>query len=390
MRNRYLIKGKWDNWLVLPILVMLFIGIVMVYSASYFEMDFKHDDPSKLIIKELIFALVGLFSMWFISKIDHKRIRSWAVIINVLTWAAYALLLTPLGQEFHGGLRWVMIGGFTLMPSELAKYAGIVAVAYVMTAGKRERNSRSYLFLVVCPLAYVLFTLLQPDLSTAIVIAVSAVGVLFFAGLNLFYVFILAVLGISGVLGLILFVGYRSARLSVFLDPFIDPLGKGYQTIQSLYAVASGGLQGAGIGNGKQKMLYLPLSYNDYIFSIYAEELGFIGCIVLIMLLSIIVFRGLKIAANAPDKFSALAVGGIIVQLGIQSIMNMYVSVNLVPSTGIPFPIISYGGTSLIVTLAAIGFVLGVSRYESAKKTKAFENIENKSYHALERQKRNG
>ncbi len=202
------------------------------------------------------------------------------------------------------------------------------------------------------------------------------------------YIFAAGGAGVFAVIGLILTQGYRMRRIQAFIDPFSDPLDKGYQTLQSLFAVASGGLSGVGLANGRQKMLYLPLSYNDYIFSIIAEELGFIGCLALVFILSLLVLSGYKVTANAPDKFSTFLAGGIISQIAVQSIMNMYVSVNMVPSTGIPFPIISYGGTSLVLTLTALGLVLGISRHENKQKPKAYANVEQKNYHSLERAKR--
>lgn len=379
-------KGKWDIILLMSILIMLFIGIIMIYSASYFIMSYENNNPNQLIIKEIVFVSGGLFTMWVASRIHYSKIREWAIPINILAMFLYGLLLTPLGKSFKGGLRWIYITRTTtFMPSEVGKYAGIIALAYVLSAKKSERGTWGYRYLSFCPLFYLVATVIQPDLSTTIVMAVSFVAVLFFAGLNPIYVFASGAIGIFSVIGLIFAKEYRMERIQVFLDPFIDPLDKGYQAIQSLYAVALGGIRGSGLGNGKQKMLYLPLSYNDYIFSIYAEEMGFVGCIILITVLSVLVFRGLKVGSNAPDRFSTLVVGGIISQIAIQSIMNMYVSVNLVPSTGIPFPIISYGGTSLVVTLIALGFVLGVSRLENQQKPKAFKNVENKNYYSLER-----
>ena len=394
MFGKYFVKGQWDWRLAASIIAMTFFGLVMVYSSSYFIMGYEYGDPQRLVIKEVAFIALGLGAMWVASHIDHRLIRKWAVPINIITIIFYGLLLTPLGTSIKGGLRWVSIlrwagiESLTIMPSEIAKFAGIVALAYVLTAKKHEKGSNAYRFLLFCPVFYIVATLLQPDLSTAIVIVVAYVATLFFAGLNVLYVLAAGGVGILSVIILILAEGYRMRRIQVFLDPFSDPLDKGYQTLQSLYAIASGGLRGVGLANGKQKMLYLPLSYNDYIFSIIAEELGFVRCIFLIFLLSVLVLSGLKVAANAPDRFSTFVAGGIISQIAIQSVMNMYVSVNMVPSTGIPFPIISYGGTSLVLTLIGLGVVLGISRHEDRKTPKAFDNVENKSYHSLERARR--
>lgn len=385
MSNRFFVRGKMDYVFLASIIALLIIGVVMVYSSSYFVVGYENNDPNYLIRKEIIFAVAGLLLMIGASKMNYKKLRDWAVAINALTVFSYLLLLTPLGIDFRGGLRWVGIGGMTFMPSDLAKYAGVIALAYLLTAKKNEKGSAGYWFLVVCPIFYLAATLLQPDLSTSIVIAGAMFATLFFAGLRLTYIFTIFALGAVGLFFSIILKPFRLARMKVFIDPFIDPQGKGFQPIQSLYAVASGRINGVGLGNGIQKMLYLPLSYNDYIFSIYAEELGFIGCVILIVILCVLVFRGFKIATNSPDKFSTLLVGGIVSQIAIQSVMHMYVSTSLFPSTGIPFPIISYGGTSLLTTLGALGIILGISRLENRKIPKAFDNVENKSYHSLER-----
>ncbi len=394
MRGRFFVKGQWDWRLATAVFLMAIFGLVMVYSSSYFIMGYEYGDPQRLMIKETAFILIGLGVMWAASHIDHRLIRRWAVPINIMAVILYFLLLTPLGVAHKGGLRWVAIlkwagiDSLTIMPSEVAKYAGIIALATVLTAKGHERFSKPWWFLVICPPIYIVATLLQPDLSTAIVIVVAYVSTLFFAGLNMMYIFAAGGAGVFAVIGLILTQGYRMRRIQAFIDPFSDPLDKGYQTLQSLFAVASGGLSGVGLANGRQKMLYLPLSYNDYIFSIIAEELGFIGCLALVFILSLLVLSGYKVTANAPDKFSTFLAGGIISQIAVQSIMNMYVSVNMVPSTGIPFPIISYGGTSLVLTLTALGLVLGISRHENKQKPKAYANVEQKNYHSLERAKR--
>lgn len=386
MERKKIRKGSMDIIMFLSIMGLIVIGVIMVYSSSYFLFAFESNNPNALLQKEIIFAAVGLVVMLIASKLDVNIFRRLAIPINIITIVMYALLLSPMGVEIRGGLRWVQIGGQTIMPSEFAKYAAIIALAYVLTAKKHEKGTLGYYFLAICPLFYVIATFLQPDMSSAIVIAVAIMAVLFYGGLNLIYIILGTGAGIGlAVLGILLS-PFRRARLMVLFDPFLDPTGRGFQVLQSLYAVASGGLAGKGLGNGIQKMLYLPLAYNDYIFSVYAEELGFVGCVILLVILSTLVLRGYKVAANAVNKFSVLLAGGIITQIAVQSIINMYVSVSLFPSTGIPFPIISYGGTSLITTLGALGLVLSISRQEIAKTTpRAYEQVESKKYHSLER-----
>lgn len=378
-------KDKVDHIMIMSILGLVLIGIIMVYSSSYSTFSYEQNDPNELLKKELFFSSLGIISMYLVSRINLNTIRKFAGPINIGTLFLYFLLITPLGWRFRGGLRWIRIAGITIMPSEFAKYAAIIALAYVLTANKNEKSQLQYKFLAFCPLAYVLLTFMQPDMSSAVVIAVAIWAVLFYAGLNTMYIILGSFVGVFTAMAAILTSPFRRARLMVMLDPFLDPTDKGFQVLQSLYAVASGGILGKGLGNGIQKMLYLPLAYNDYIFSVYAEELGFIGCLILLALLSTVILRGYKVAANATNKFSVLVVGGIITQIAVQSIINMYVSVSIFPSTGIPFPIISYGGTSLITTLGALGLILSVSRREIAKVPHAYEDIKNKSYHSLER-----
>ncbi|MDO4711091.1 MAG: putative peptidoglycan glycosyltransferase FtsW [Peptostreptococcaceae bacterium] len=392
MKNKKIVRGKWDPMFFIAILCMLAIGIIMVYSASYFAMGYQKDDPNSLIIKELLFVTAGLGAAWVVSRIPHNAVRRLTFPIVIITFISYGLLYTPLGVRLYGGLRWVKLGTRTLtfMPSELAKYAGILAISYVRTMSKEEKAQKRWIYIFLCftPLLFLALTAIQPDYSTTVLMAMCYITVLFFSGLKVSVLVVLA--GVGSVLGafVLMLKGYRVARIQAWFDPFSDPLKGGYQIIQSLYAVASGGLMGSGIGSGKQKMLYLPLAYNDYIFSVYAEEMGFFGCMILLVILSALVFRGFKIASNAPDRFSTLMAGGIVAQIALQSIMHMYVAVNLLPSTGIPFPIISYGGTSLVVTLMGMGFVLGVSRLENRKTPKAFDNVENKNYYSLERRDR--
>lgn len=381
-------KGRVDSLMVMAIAIMVVIGIVMVYSSSYFEFAFEGDGADTLLRKNIIFSVIGLGVMYIVSRIDPLFFRRFAVPINAATLMLYFLLLTPLGWNYRGGLRWIRIGGSTLMPSEFGKYAAIIAMAYVLTARKEERGTPSYYFLLACPLLFVVATFIQPDMSTAIVVAVAVLAVLFLGGLNLIYIISASLLGVLAAVLAIVTSPFRIERVRVLFNPFLDPTGKGFQVLQSLYAIASGGFSGRGLGNGIQKMLYLPLAYNDYIFAVYAEELGFRGCLILIVVLSLLVLRGYKIAANARNKFSLLVAGGIMTQIAVQAIINMYVSVSIFPSTGIPFPIVSYGGTSLVATLGALGIVLAVSRGELKPLPRAYEQVEKKTYHSLERRDR--
>lgn len=389
MANKFILREKWDGRFFLFVFILVIIGAIMVYSSSYYEIGYKNlsGDQNALFKKEIVFVVVGLVVMWFVSKWDYKLYRKIIVPLNLLTVSLYILLLPvfKLGINFRDSTRWIQLGPIQLMPSDIAKYVSVLTVAYLLTWKKNEPKNWKFYFLLVCPLFYIVATKMQPDLSTTIVITATVIATMYFGGLNIFYILVSGGALVVGAVYIILSDAEKLNRVRVFMDPFLSPQGKGYQIIQSLVAISSGGLKGAGLGLGKQKMLYLPLSYNDYIFSVYAEELGFIGCVFLIFVLSAIIMRGLKIATNAPDKFSTLIVGGIIAQIAIQSIINMYVAVSLIPSTGINFPILSYGGTSLMTTLGALGIILGVSRLENKKKPTAYKSVEEKKYYSLGR-----
>lgn len=388
MANKYFVRGSWDWALFLSVLILLGIGIIMVYSSSYSWMEYQGGNPNELFYKEIFFSVAGMILLVAASKLNHRKLRKWVYPLNILNFILYALLYTPLGVKNYNSVRWVRLpGNFTFMPSEMAKYVAILTVAYLLTLKKEEKNKVGIVLLIAFQIAYIGLTLKQPDLSTSVVIAASIGAVLFFGGLQWQYIIGLVASGAAGAVFIIMRSENKMNRVRVFLDPLSDPQNTGFQIIQSLYAISSGMLTGAGIGKGTQKRIYLPFAYNDYIFSIFAEEYGFVGCVLFIIVLSVLIFRGFKVVANAPDKFGSLIAAGIISQITIQSFMNMYVSANLVPSTGIPFPIVSYGGTSLLLTLGAIGILLGISRWEQ-KTQKAFDNVENKNYHSLERRKR--
>lgn len=387
MLDKIFVKYKWDKPFFVFTMLLVAIGVVIVYSSSYFEIGYKGNNQNALIKKELVFVAIGFVAMWFVSKINYKLLRKLVVPINLLAISTYILLIPKLGMsiEFRGGTRWLKIGGFQFMPSDIAKYALILTLAYLLSMNKKEKEQTFLnMFLRICPIIYIVGTILQPDYSTAAVIVASLVAVFYLAGLKNGVIFVM--LGAaSSVMGLLVMSsGARLERIKVFLNPFIDPTGTGYQPIQSLVAIASGGLGGVGLGNSKQKMLYLPLAYNDYIFSIYAEELGFIGSVILVGIYAGLVYRGFKIISNAPDKFATLLAGGIIAQIALQSIVNLYVAVNLMPSTGINLPLISYGGTSLVTTMMALGIVLGISRFENKVVPVAFKPVQEKRYHSLE------
>ncbi|MGB5824271.1 MAG: putative lipid II flippase FtsW [Proteocatella sp.] len=381
--------GNIDYILLILTIAITVVGIVMVYSASYVTAGFRYKSSSSIIYKEIIFAILGFGLLFLGTKINYKSYRGNPTSLLIgFTALTFLLLLTPLGLNINGGLRWINLGFTTFMPSELAKYMCIFVTAGLLT--KKGLDPRQFGDIVTfwrIPAVTLIAVAIQPDLSTAFVIFCITFYIFFIGGIRKTWIVILVGFGIAGITGLILIEPFRLERIKTFIDPFMDPQGSGYQVLQSLYAIASGGIKGVGLGASKQKLLYLPEPQNDYIFAIISEELGFIGSLSIIFLFVAIISRCFKIAANAPDRYATFIVSGITIQMALQSLVNMFVSVSLLPSTGIPLPLISYGGTSLVLNLFAIGIILNISKYDRRyiKKAQATDN----RYHRIENRRKN-
>ena len=356
---------RFDPWIFSLTAILVLLGTIMVFSASYVQSGVKHNDPLFFLKKNVIFAILGFILMIIVSKIDYKYYKKIAI---PLMWVNVVLLavtkFTPLGIELNYAKRWLDIGFSTLMTSEITKFACIIMTATIISNRKNQIHKLST---IVQPFIYVgisvLLIIIQPDLSTSVTILFVTFGMLFIAGMQLRYVFAITGLGIFGIIMLILFEPYRMKRFTTFLDPFKDPLGNGYQVIQSLYALGSGGIFGLGLGKSRQKFFYLPEPQNDFIFAIIGEELGYIGGIFVLILFAFLISKCLKLVSKAPDMFSAMLVAGVTLQIGIQVLINIGVATSSIPNTGIPLPFISYGGTSLVIFMSAMGIILNVSRY---------------------------
>ena len=354
-------------------LTLLGFGLVMLFSASYAVGTYRRGDAYAYIRPQLMFAAMGLVAMYAASRVDYH-------IFHHLAWpllglSVVLLVVVLFMPEYNGCKRWIVLPGLgTLQPSEIAKFAVILTFSHIIALNHPKMKG----FAVgVLPFAAILglvavLMLLEPHLSgTLLILGIGAV-LMFVGGTGLRW-FALAGGGAVGVLGAALvllpdLVPYATDRLSSWLDPFADPLGDGHQTIQSLYAIGSGGATGLGLGNSRQKHLYVPEPQNDFIFSILCEELGFIGAALVILLFVLLLLRGLAIALRAPDKFGALLVVGFVVQVVLQAALNMAVVTNTIPNTGISLPFFSSGGTSLMMLLGEMGIVLSVSRQASQAK----------------------
>ena len=304
--------------------------------------------------------------MLVISKIDYRIYKKWSYLFYFVALILLIAVLIPgIGQERNGATRWLGFGAFTIQPAEIAKFATIIITAKFIEKRYDYMKSltKGVLPILIVPGLFFALIMLQPNMSTAGTIILVTFVMIFVAGLNMKFVIAMFGSGVGLFLLLALTSEYRLKRILSFLDPFQDPLGNGYQVIQGLYALGSGGLFGMGLGKSQQKWFYIPEPQNDFIFAIIGEELGLIGCAVVIMLFVILVYRCVRIALNCTDIFTCMVVIGIGAQIGIQAALNIAVATSSMPVTGVALPFISYGGTSLIIFMSAVGIVLNISKH---------------------------
>lgn len=361
-------KKSPDILLFAATVLLLGIGIVMVYSASQVTAYERLDDTFYYLKKQLVWALLGLAAMVSVMKVDYWKYKKMAVPFLIIAFILLiAVLLPGIGKNVKGAQRWLGVGPLTVQPSEVIKLSLVVFMAYGLSK-YRERlryfTAGMLPFLVVLALACGLI-LLQPDLGTAVSAAGTVYIMLFAAGARGKHLFYLALAGMVAVGAAIILEPYRMSRFLAFLDPWKDPRGTGFHIIQSLYALGSGGLFGAGLGQSHQKFFYLPEQHTDFIFAVLGEELGFLGGALVITLFLIFVWRGFKIALSSQDPFASLLAVGVTSMIALQAIINIGVVTGSLPITGIPLPLISFGGSSLIFTLTGVGILLNISRYIS-------------------------
>lgn len=357
-----------DFVLTILVLGLVVFGIIMVFSASYYNAINASGDPYLYLKRDIVWAVLGLAFMIFTALFDYKIYEKMAPAIMSISVLLLFLLFTPIGITRNNATRWIGVGEMTIMPGEIAKIAAIVFVAWYLSKDPSRIKSLTRGIVPLLFLAGLLFVLiyLQPNLSTAITVVGIIVGMMFVGGLSIFYFAGIMGLGVFGIFGLIIFGGgEKLKRFMSFLDPFKDELGDGYQVVQSLLALGSGGLFGLGLGKSIQKTLYLPEPQNDFIFAIIGEELGFIGCIILMACYLLLIWRGIHIAMNAPDMFGSLLASGITIMLALQVILNIAVVTSSMPPTGITLPFISYGGNALMLFMGAMGVLLNISRHSA-------------------------
>ena len=353
----------FDFVLFITVLILLAMGIVMVLSASSPSALAESGNSYAYVSRQAVFAVLGLILMLIISKIDYRIYTKFAKIAYI--GSLIILLIVPIiGSSTKGATRWLDLGFVRFQPSEIAKIALIIFYAAWLTKNKDKLKTLKTGFIIpflyLAPIALIL-VFLQNHLSVTIIIVLVISIMMIMAGTKLRYFVTLGSAGVVGGAGLLFVLAkftdsgaFRLSRITTFLNPWNDIKGDGWQIVQSLYAIGSGGLFGAGLGESKQKFLYIPEPHNDFIFSVLAEELGFIGCAVVIILFAIFIWRGLLIAMRAPDMFGSLVAVGITSLIGLQAIMNISVVTSSIPNTGIPLPFFSYGGTSLVILLCAV------------------------------------
>lgn len=359
-----------DATFLIIILVLLTFGLIMLFSASYAYAYYQYGDSLYFIKRQAIFAVMGIAGMLFVSCINYH------VLLKFVPWffggGLLLLVVVLFMPEQKGARRWINLGFTTFQPSEIMKFALVLLFAYLIMKNYDKMGTFRYGVLpFMIPLGIVcVLMILEPHLSGTILIVSIALVMMFVGGVKYRYYVALLIIAALGVLLVILYggIGYVEARLASWLDPFSDPQGDTYQTVQSLLAIGSGGFTGLGLGNSRQKYLYLPEPQNDFIFSIVCEELGFIGAVVLVTLFALFVVRGFIIASRAPDKFGSMLAVGLTAQIGIQVIVNIAVVTNTVPNTGISLPFFSYGGTALLMQLLQMGVVLNISRHSAIMK----------------------
>ena len=343
---------------------LVIFGVIMVFSASYYWSIDKVGNPYNFLIKDLFWAGTGFFIMIVTTALDYHVYKKWA---PWLMGGGLLLLVAVLfiGATINNAQRWIMIGPITIMPGEICKICVIIFTACFLCRDASRVNNFTKGILPLLALAGVcgLLIMKQPNMSTAITVVGIIFAMMFVAGLHLRYVGAMFIMGVSGILMLIIKGGgYRMQRLVSFLDPFADPLGDGYQVCQGLLALGSGGLRGLGLGKSIQKNLYLPEPQNDFILAIIGEELGYIGVLVLMLVYLILIYRGIRIVLQAPDRFGMLLGSGIVMMIGIQVLLNVAVVTSSMPPTGITLPFVSYGGNALWLFMGSMGILLNISR----------------------------
>ena len=361
-------KLQADKWLFAATAGLALFGIVMVYSASAVMAQAENGNQYYYVIKQGIWTAVGFAAMLLMMQFDYQRLRDKRIVYGLLGLTVLMLLAVFAFPRINGAHRWIRFKSFSIQPSELSKLALAIFLAYFLEKRAGEEGSLRKTFLPCMAVTGLLVALVlkQPDLGTALMLAVVCVVICFTAGVRWLHLGMAAAPALAVGAWMLIFVPWRLQRLVTFTNPWADPQDKGFQVVQSLIAVGSGGPSGLGFAQGKQKMFFLPFAHSDFIFAVVGEELGLFGALAVVTVFGILLWRGIRAALRAPDRFGMLLGLGLVTAIVVQALFNISVVLSLLPTKGIPLPFISYGGSSLVPTLMAVGILLNISQYATS------------------------
>lgn len=371
-------KLQIDKWLFSATIGLALFGVVMVYSASAVIALQENHSQFHYVCKQGIWTMIGLAAMFLAMRFDYQLLnRAW-IVYGLLLLTIFLLVAVFAFPPVNGARRWIKLSGFSAQPSEVAKLSLAMFLAYFLArrAGQEESFWKTFL-----PCMFVLgiiagLVVKEPDLGTALMLAIVCLAVCFAAGVRPRHMVYATVPALIFVGKMLIFTPFRWRRMTSFVDPWADSQGSGYQVVQSLIAVGSGGQHGLGFAQGRQKLLFLPFAHSDFIFAVVGEELGLIGALVVLIVFGIFLWRGMRAALRAPDRFGMLLGVGIVVGIVAQALLNMSVVLALLPTKGIPLPFISYGGSSLVPTLAGVGILLNISQYATLGRGASYDDGE--------------
>ncbi len=353
---------KIDKTLLISVIILSLFGLIMIYSSSNIWANYKFNDPYKYLKSQAIFLIIGYIIIYIFYKIPNNIYKNYSNHILFTCITLLILVLIPgIGSIRNGSRSWFGIGPFGIQPSEATKLGLIIFTSKYLSNNKIKNIKTSVLPILLIVMIIFGLIMLQPDFGTGVIIIMSIIVLLFISGVNISFFIKIGLLGLLGIVILIIIAPYRMARITSFLNPWLDPLGSGFQIIQSLYAIGPGGLLGMGLGNSIQKHFYLPEPQTDFIFSIISEELGIVGIIIITILFITIIYHGFKIAIDTESKFLKYLAFGITFSIAFQTILNLMVVVGLIPVTGVTLPFLSYGGSSLLISMSEIGILLNIS-----------------------------
>jgi cell division protein FtsW len=362
-------KLQSDKWLFLATLALICASVVMVYSASALVALERFQQPYLFVTRQLMWAAVGVAVLSIVMRVDYRNYRNDRLVWFLLAAVALMLVAVLFSRPINGTRRWFGVGGFGIQPSELAKLAAIMFTALILERRRHRINEVQYSLLPIAVIVggLVGLILLQPDFGTAVsLLAVIAVMV-FAAGISYRYMLGGVLLALPALYVILMQADYRRRRLLTFMDPWADPLGDGFQIIQSLIAVGTGGVLGKGLMSGVQKLFYLPEPFTDFIFAVISEETGLIGASMVVVCFCVIAWRGLRTSMRAPDSFGAFLALGITMMLVLQAFVNISVVLGLMPTKGIPLPLVSNGGSSMLINLLGVGVLLNISQHQQVE-----------------------